>query len=388
MTRDWRDAALALYGWMAEREFRGYDPFDGALSPLARPLAVSRWAMVAWTQLHRRLPLQLRPVLGIRPHVNPKTPALAIQGHLRLAAGEGLSAEVREGHREEVRRLAGILQELRGKEGGWGYPFRWANRHFSVPAGTPASVPTAFAVHALMDAAEDGAEDEARVHEAAEAAARLLAEGLNRIEVEGGFLLSYTPLDHRGVHNASLLSASVLARVGRRMGDASLLEAASGAVGAALRAQRPDGSWPYGITRRDAWVDPYHTGYILTALRSLRSDLGRPGLGDALSRGFEYWRSEFLQGPAVAPRPGGAWPVDAHALAQGILTLREFEEEWSEARTAAVRLGAWALDNLARGDGSYAFCKGRVLSNRIPYMRWVQAWMFVGLSELAAWEEG
>jgi polysaccharide biosynthesis protein VpsJ len=381
---------------MAVRKYRGYDPFDAALSPLARRLAGSRWATVAWIQLHRRLPFQLRPLVGVEPHVNPKTLALALQGHLRLGGGGGGSGtggdvEPGEGtHLAEALALTRSLVAAR-RDGGWGYPFPWANRHFHVPAGTPASVPTAFSVHALLDVAGTGLPMEPELEGAAEGAARFLAERLNRVPAEGGFLFSYTPLDERGVHNASLLSASVLARAGRRWEDEGLLELAAEAARATVRAQRADGSWPYGLTRRDGWVDSYHTGYILTALRGLRRDLAEADSRDleldgCLDRGFAYWRQAFLQGPAVTVSPGRAYPVESHALAQGILTLLEFAREWDEGVAEASRLGWWALAHLRRGDGSFMWWKGRMRVNRIPYMRWVQAWVFRALSELAAWE--
>jgi polysaccharide biosynthesis protein VpsJ len=364
--------------------------------------------MVAWTQLHRRLPVQLRPLVGVRPHVNPKTLALVIEGFLALG-----------GPPERVRSAVEALLALQGPDGGWGYPFPWANRHFSVPAGTPASVPTAFATHALCAALESGVLEsavlesavfadpasplEGRAQDAARASAHFLETGLNRVEAPGGFLFSYTPLDHRGVHNASILTASVLARVARVLGDAE--EAARvrpsvlGALEATLSSRpgaRPAELWPYGLTRRDGWVDSYHTGYILNALSHLHRDLGVPSaeapeLTSDLAAGFRQWRATFLDpSGAVRYRPGRMYPVEAHGAAQAILTLLQFRTldpspGFSDACIEdARRVAGWLERHLALPGGGYAVDKGRFVRNPVRYMRWVQAWVFRAFAELAS----
>jgi hypothetical protein len=380
----WRGRAEALYQWMASRNFEGYDPFDAASAPWVRPLLGSRWGTVAWIQLHRRLPVQLRPLCGVPRHVNPKTLALVLEG-LQALQAPGLDP------------VARALLSLQGRDGGWGYPFPWANRHFRVPAGTSASVPTAFAVHALLSAAQGGeVSDEVRVEAqgAAIRAARFLAEDLNEIPAPGGALLSYTPLDRRGVHNASLLSASVLGRVARLTGDGigvPRAHAALSATVAAFPAPFPAPLWPYGLTRRDAWVDSYHTGYILNALTHLARDLGPDLSAEACSalaalqgEAFERWRGHFLEGSgAVRYRPGRAYPVEAHGAAQAILTLLQFRHLAPDAVAQAEQVGHWVESYLALRSGAYALEQGRFMRNPVPYMRWVQAWVFRALAELA-----
>ena len=51
-----------LFAWCRERDFAGYDPFDGLNSRLFRatPLKHSRAARLAWTQLFKRSPINLR----------------------------------------------------------------------------------------------------------------------------------------------------------------------------------------------------------------------------------------------------------------------------------------------------------------------------------------
>lgn len=386
-------AAARLLDWMDAREWRGHDPFDLLLSPLAAPFRPFRWPSVAWIQVGKRSPVDLRPLLRVPPHENPKALALGVEGCLALVrSGDAAARDA------AVRRAPGLLTRLldaEAPEGGWGYPFPWANRHFLAPAGTPSGVVTSFVTRALMAALDADARDgsaargtallpggppRARVEGAVVRGGAFAAERLRRVPTPEGPLLSYTPLDRRGVHNASLLAAAAMAR-GASLpgGDPAWAETARAVAASTLRAQRPDGSWPYGVSRRDGFVDSYHTGYVLTALAEVDARVGLEGTAGAAERGLSYWRRAFLAGPAVGPRPDRPYPVELHAVAQGILTLLE-AGDGEEAR----RLVGWALDHALLPDGAFvhSWAPGRV--NAVPYLRWVQAWMFRALAEAAA----
>jgi hypothetical protein len=385
----WLAAANDLDRWMAERDYAGHDPHDFLASPLVRAASLrNRWAAVAWTQLGRRLPIQIRPALRVPVARNPKGIGLVLAAQVRLAAAEG---ETRPGRLDRARELVRWLDQAadRSQPGaGWGYPFPWANRDFMAPAGTPSSVATAFVGHALLDAA-----DRLGLHEARSLAAEagpFLTTALQRIPGPGDtFCFSYTPLDRRPVHNASLLAASLLAR----LGSPEDVHVVHGALEFTLRAQRHDGAWPYGVGRRNQWVDSFHTGYILLALNGIGRDLEGAGLGTvrerieaAVARGVAYWRASFFQGPAVGTHPGEKFPVDTHAVAQAILTFLGLRHRIPDGLEEARRLAGWALAEMRDPEGYYHYKHHGRWRNRVPYMRWVQSWMLVALAELAAVE--
>lgn len=372
----WVEAAATLDRWIARRDFEGWDPYDALASPVVRALTLgTRWGALAWTQLLRRSPVQLRSALGVPRLPNPKAVALVLEARLRLEP-DGAAAQS----------LVDRIEDLVRPGGGWGYPFAWANRDVSVPAGTPNAVATAFAGSALLMADAAGA----RVHEEILAnAGGFLATGLRRVPgADGTFCFSYTPVDRRAVHNASVLAAALLARLSRRLHRPEWADAARAAARFALAAQRPDGSWPYGVTARNAWVDSFHTGYVLIALDELDHALGLEGAGGAIARGLDYWTATFLVPPAVAHRPGRPYPIDMHAVAHAILTLLHFRERVPGAVDRARTLGDWALAEMRLADGSFAYLRHRMRVNRLPYLRWVQAWMLRALAELAVVDGG
>lgn len=381
--RRWLDAALALDRWLEARGDKGHDPHDLLASPLVRLLTLgSRWGAVAWTQLGKRSPISPRGVLGVPRARNAKGIGLTLAAQVRLA-GSGVVADP-DRHRERARGLAEWLYaagvEVSGGVG-WGYPFPWANRDFYAPAGTPSSVVTAFVGHALLDAAEAFGWGEAA--EYARRGGEFLRGTLNRIPGEGEtFCFSYTPLDRRGVHNANLLAASLLARLGRAGADDEFLDDALRAARFTVAAQRADGSWPYGITGRNQWVDSFHTGYTLVALSDVARGVGSDEFESALARGLEYWEKAFLRGPAVTFYPGEEYPVDLHAVAHAIVTLVHFRERLPEALERAGRLADWCLEEMRDPAGYFYYQRHRRWRNRVPYVRWIQAWMLLALSDL------
>jgi hypothetical protein len=301
-------------------------------------------------------------------------------------ASEIFPADIAAAARARGRGLADLLYGAGVEAGGglgWGYPFPWANRDFHAPAGTPSSVVTAFVGHALLDAAEGFGWAEARGY-AAEAG-EFLRGALNRIPGPAGtFCFSYTPLDRRGVHNANLLAASLLARLGSSSADQTLLDESLLAARFTAAAQAPDGSWPYGITGRNSWVDSFHTGYTLVALAEVGAAIGTGEFDDAIERGLAYWRRSVLVGPAVAFFPGRAYPVDLHAVAHAMVMLARLRELVPDAPEVAGRLADWSLEEMRDPSGYFYYQRHRYWRNRVGYIRWIQAWVLLGLAELVA----
>lgn len=381
----WLGAALELDGLLASRGDRGHDPHDYLASPAVRGLTLgNRWLAVAWTQLGKRLPVQLRGVLGVPRQRNAKGAGLVLAAQVRLAraADEG----IREAALKRARGLADWLAECGSAEFsgyGWGYPFPWANRDFYAPAGTPSAVVTAFVGHALLDAAEAFGWPE--LVELAARGGEFIRGGLPRIEGAGGtFSFSYTPVDRRVVHNANLLAASLLARLGSVQGDAALVAEGLRAARFSARAQRGDGAWLYGAAGRDGWVDSFHQSYTLVALDDIRRAAGVSEFDDAIARGYDYWRRAFLVGPAVAFYPDDPYPVDMHAVAHAILTLVRFRGEDPAGVATAARLADWSLREMRHPAGHFYYQRHRRWTNRLSYMRWIQSWMLLALAELAA----
>jgi hypothetical protein len=377
MTDSVSEAVDRIKTWGEARDWRGYDPFDGLLSPLA-PLLTLR------TKLGKRLlvqavklsPLNLRPVLRIKPSWNYKAIALVASGYARLWAAE----RDRHSRAHASRWLEALLSNHSGGADGlaWGYPFELQTRFFLYPQGTPNTVATSFVAQALLDGAE--LLDNQRWGEQARAAAGYL-ETRMLVEDRGRTYFRYLPEETELIHNANMLAAATLVRTARVAGESRLLEPAAAAVATTLAAQRSDGSWPYAEGPGGSWVDNFHTGYVLESLAECLQLL--PNVREPLTRGLDYWERElFLPDGTPKYYSNRTFPIDAHCYAQAIDTWLSVSDWHPRAYAQASHLAELLTERMLDPSGFVHFQRRRFWTSRVPLVRWTTAPSFRALAGL------
>lgn len=361
-------------------DWAGYDPYDALNSRLLRKLGLlnSSFTRLAFTQLLKRSPVNLRGLLLVPKEQNPKGIAVFLSALVRLSQLGLVPAS-------EARALAGRLLGLRSKNqpyACWGYNFGWQTRNYLVPHGTPNIICTTFAANALLDAhAVFG--DTAFLAAAVEAG-NFLLEGLNFTRFDDSICFSYTPLDHSQIHNANLLGAALLARLHSLQPTETFRCKALQAVRYSLERQRPDGSWPYGEGPKQQWVDSFHTGYNLVALERVRRLVDLDGVDSAIRKGYTFYLEQLFEPGGVAKYfHNRTYPVDAHSIAQAFITLVELRDYDERSRQTAIDVYRWTLRHMRDKRGWFYYQKRSLWTNKIPYMRWCQAWMLLGLAHLS-----
>jgi hypothetical protein len=377
-------ASVDLLSSCRQRDFAGYDPFDGLNSRLfqATPLKHSRAARLLWTQFFKHSPINLRPFALVPRERTAKGIALfalvALSNYRRFRTKE---AEI------EARELLDDLREMQlsGFSGAaWGYNFDWQGRAFFAPRGTPTVVPTAFAARAFVEAAETfGDEDFLRV---ARTVCDFILNDLNRSkEAKDEVCFSYSPLDHTRVFNASLLAGETLAMVGKFTGETSLCEWARHTARYVVGRQREDGSWAYGADDYQSWVDNFHTAFVLGSLSRIINCCHprQEEFEQALRRGYDFWRERFFLSDGwpkyYADR---LYPADAHSAGAAIAALVELQWLDPGAIDLAEKIAQWTVQNLRSPSGLFYYQRRRFYTVRIPYMRWSEAWMAYALARL------
>ncbi|MFY9556376.1 MAG: hypothetical protein WAV47_16810, partial [Blastocatellia bacterium] len=324
-------ALSRLLRYCRSESWAGYDPYDGLNSPLAHSfLFKHRLTRTLLTQLVKRSPFNLRPILRINKELNPKGVALAARAVILLADLKRCSLPSKtEAASESHQTLQTDFSFLMGKLGSlrtpnfaescWGYNFDWQSRAFFAPRGTPNVVCTAFAAHAYLDWHERTGNEEAL--DVATSSCRFLLDELNRFEEPGSQCFSYTPLDHSRVHNVNMLAAELLARTFTKTGRDEFRDAAHRAVGFTLARQKEDGSWAYGEAESQGWIDSFHTGFVLVSLKHLIDYLGVEGWRTALDVGYRFYENQFFLADGT-PRyyHERLHPHDVHSAAQGAIT--------------------------------------------------------------------
>lgn len=377
-----------LYRYCENENFAGADPFDGLNSRVfqATPLRHFGPARLAWLQVVKRLGATARARLRIENGVTPKGLALFALAELsRFRVTEDLR------HAENARDLIGRLLEAKiakTSDGrtttAFGYDFDWQSRVFFAPVGTPAIVPTAFASHVLAEAYRIFEDDE-YLTRAGEICDFILTE-LNRpVETDDEVCFSYTPVDRSVIFNASLLAGECMARVGAITQNIEYLGMAAKTVRFAIRRQRSDGAWVYGAKPEQAWVDNFHTAYILLSLyriSALIPDLQRETY-DAISSGAQFWLENFFLDDGTPKYYDNAvYPVDIHAAAVAIAALCELSPVDERMLPMARKTAEWTIANMLDEEGYFYYQRRKNRIVKTPFIRWGQAWMAYALARL------
>jgi hypothetical protein len=382
---DRRDRVVALLRrletWGHTRGWRGSDPYDGLnATRLVGGLRARPRGQRLLIQVVKRSPLDLRRPLGIEPGRNAAALASVVSAYAR--GGFLPKAE----NRRRLDATLDALESLRCSayfEPCWGYHFDVRTRVFSYDRTTPNTIATAFAGLALLDAY--AATGDPGLIDTALGTGRFFLKHVPQTPDGAGAFFGYLPGDRTPIHNANMLVAAMLARLSASaQGEGEAFrEPARAALRWTFARQRPDGSWPYGERRNLAWIDNFHTGYVLDALWACaEAGLGSEAV-DAWMRGLAFYRRRLFSAdgaPLYTTR--SRYPIDAQCIAQGIQTLALAGARDPACRAEAERVLDFAFARMLRRDGMPLFQRRRFWVNPTLHVRWVVSPMLLALTYL------
>jgi hypothetical protein len=425
-----KTVTLKLLDYCQANDWKGYDPYDALNSPALKylPLLNFRLPRIALTQILKRSPLNFRPLLLIPKTENPKALALFLMAFLKLKRLGLLEDEdlvtlmiqklvnlrsptnlqplpARASAQEGVTRNLQLSTHnskliTQNSYCCWGYSFPWQTRTIIVPRGAPNLVCTTIVANALLDAYELGYEGEISfgLSEAglkpstfdtscldmAVNAANYIVDKLYWSDGDSvaGFCYPLPALQAR-VHNANFLGAALLCRVYKFGGEKKFLKPALKVARYSATKQHEDGSWDYGESSTQRWVDNFHTGYDLCALRAISEYAETPEFEFHIRRGFEFYRKHlFREDGAAKYFHDRAYPIDIHSVAQSIITVLAFKDFDENNVSLAHSAFEWAMTHMWDEQGYFYYQVLPSCKNKIPYMRWSQAWMLLALAHL------
>ena len=367
-----------LKTWVELRDYAGWEPYDFLNSPIL-PRAFARFPL-NWLAIQagkRSGSVALRKALRIPASKNPKALALFISGYCDLAqSGQDTRSQTQYLKAELVR-----LRSANEEEYCWGYDWPYVSlRGTKMPAFTPNAIATTACGEALLDMWEVFGDGEAL--SMAKSIGRFIVMRLNRsVDLPDQLCLSYTPSSSTRILNSSALCCAFLARLGTLTGSAEYFAISRRGMNYLAVKQNEDGSWPYGEGRLQKWVDSFHTGFNLSALLAYERATGDRSLERVREAGFEFYiRSFFREDGAAKYFLDSVYPIDIHSCSQALLTLSDLAERNREARSLAHRVLMWTEANMQSCDGYFFYQRHRWWVNKVPYMRWGQAWMFRALA--------
>lgn len=360
---------------MPEMSVGGFDPFDALhgrnVPAWVRNRSKTRQILI---QLRKRLPIDLTRLIGIEPFVMAKT------------VGVMLTSAVREG--AESRRLLTDLFASKGSlgEGAWGYEFDVQTRWAFYPTGSPNLIATVFVARGLGTAGVVLADDD--TFSQFTQSAEFLDSNLF-VDDENPYF-RYTLASDRLVHNANLLGAGLCAMAGVMGGHGELVDRCVRCAKTSIRAQRENGSWPYGVGESLDWSDSFHTAYNLDGLLQVWLSSGDVEVRQSLKRGVDHWVSDFF-GPDGEPRYflHKAYPYDIHSAGTAVDVAARLATWGFGTRELCERVASWTARNLIDSStGVTYYQKHRFWTDKRHFVRWGDAHWALGRSSLALLREG
>lgn len=389
-----------LEAYLDTTDLKGYDPYDALNSKFLSRLSFNKRILrLIYTQVLKRLPINLRPLLGIKKDYNPKGLGLFLTAYLKL-----YSLHRTEKYLERINYIISILEKVKckGYHGYcWGYNFDWQGEIDIFSMGTPTIVNTTFIAHAFLDAYELFGEK--RYYEIARSSCDFILYDLFILKCRDSICFSYTPNSKTKIHNANILGAGLLARIYSISKEYKLLEYAKKAVKYTIDRQKEDGAWYYGESKKEdgcwyqgeysknyqqddeypgfvRYIDNYHTGFVLENLLVYTSYTQDQTYIKNIIRGLEFFEDHFFLKDGTAKYyHDRVYPIDIHSPAQAIITFIRLNTI-KENNLLLQKVACWMIDSMQNKRTYFNYRKGRFLYNKIPYIRWSQAWTFNALT--------
>ena len=371
---------LKLEAWVQAAGWKAYDTFDGLSSPYARFFT---WNIPLlkqiWQQGVRRFPLNLRPLLAIKPGMSTKGMGFFAQGYLRLYQATNNPAYL-----EKMKFCLQWLMEncCSGYKGlCWGNHFDYQHRAGRIPKGMPTIVWTGLIGHAFLDAYE--ALHEKRYLYVAEQVSNFIAHEIGHTEFEEGVHLHYYPGATHCVHNSSMIGASLLARAHHFSPHLNVMELSKKTVHWTMQHQLENGAWYYGVGPKFQWIDSFHTAYVLEALDTYNRYAEDTQYGANLEKGYKYYLNTFFEADGT-PRYYDCKkrPLDIQCASQAIQTCINLRRLHPDSVGIAQKVAHWTIAKMQDSNGYFYYRKYPFITNKTPTLHWGQATMFAALALL------
>jgi rhamnogalacturonyl hydrolase YesR len=367
-----------VQSWVEDRNYRGYEPFDG-LSSWFRPLAMGNiFAERLLMQAIRQSPINLRPFMGVKPKDSTKGRGYMAWGYLYLHKATGDA--------EFLRKAESCLDWLdenkvpRFENHSWSNHFDFSSRGGRYTKHDPIIVWTSLIGQTYLEAFEQT--KNMRWLTIADSISRWIL-ALPREKTGTGDCLSYLSHVQSSIHNANMLGAAMLARTARHTGNTLCREVARSAVEYSCSRQLADGSWWYAEDPKYHWIDNFHTGYNLDSLKCFIDNTGDRTWEQNMRKGLDFFKSHFIESNG-RPRyyHDRTYPVDSQCAGQSIETLATFSSIDPDCLSLSTKVAEWTIKNMQDPDGHFHYRHYPWGKARTPMLHWSQTTIFKGLAVL------
>jgi hypothetical protein len=369
-----------LESWVEAHDYKAYEPFDGQ-SSILKPLTFNNLlAERVLQQIVRRSPVNVRPLIGVRPQESTKGRGYMAWGYLKMFRITGDPT-----YKNKALVQLDWLDSNRSpfyRAHSWGNHFAFSGRKVRTRKFEPIIVWTSLIGQAFLDAFELFGLPR---HREVGLSICDWIMGLPRERTPEGHCISYVAYEQSSIHNSNMLGAAYLARAGKLFGREDCLDIARQAMDYSCARQRPDGSWFYAESPNCHWIDNFHTGYNLDSLKGYIDVTGETGYEGHLAKGLAFYKENLFKADGTPKYyHDRTFPIDSQCASQAVDTLATFSAVDPTCMKLAVRTALWTIRNMQDGDGHFYYHKLRFMTVKTPMLHWAQATMYNALANLIA----
>lgn len=366
--------------WVGDHNYKGYDPFDG-LSSYLKPLTFGNLLLDRLLmQLIRQSPVNLRPLFGIKPLDSTIGRGYMAGGYLTMMKLTGYKK-----YEDKALLCLRWLEENKSPgyaDYSWGKHFDYASRGGRYSKLEPITVWTSLIGQTFLDAYEI-LEDKKYLEIAISICNWIM--NLPRTQINSGTCINYTAsgLGDCTIHNQNMLAAAMLARTTRYIGNNEYIKLAKQAMEFSCLRQRPNGAWYYGEAHNMHWIDNFHTGYNLNALKCYIDNTNDKSFDENLRHGLNFYKCNFFE-KTGKPKyyHNRTYPIDSQCASQAIETLANFSEYDESCLELAQKVAKWTIENMQDKEGYFYYRQYPMIKAKTPMIHWAQATTYKALSLL------
>lgn len=373
-----QNSITKLEKWVEDHHYKGYEPFDG-LASFFRPLTFGNLLLDRLLlQLIRQSPVNLRPLMGVKPLESTKGRGYMAAGYLIMLK----TTQDKKYLEKAINCLEWLIKNKSPKFDtySWANHFDFASRGGRYLKHESIIVWTSLIGQAFLDAYET-LKDEKYLKIAISVCDWIM--NVPRNHTDKGSCLGYLANSVDSIHNSNMLGAAMLARTAKLTGNQNLLQIAKDAMEYSCTRQLPNGAWYYGEQENSHWIDNFHTGYNLDSLKCYIDNTGDKTFEKNLGLGFKFYIEHFFE---ASGRPkyyhNRVYPVDSQCISQSIETLAYFADAEEAALPLAKKVAKWAIDNMQDKDGHFYYRQYPLIKAKTPMMHWAQATTYKALTLL------
>lgn len=376
----------SLLDWTSSNGIHGYDPYDiMSLNGFTRSLMINFKDLNFFKKIVRffiertdqYFPIALRKCLFIKKKVHPTHLGCMLHTYVLLAKSGDQSFD------KEIEFYRSKLIEHRSKESvhfAWGVPFSWSSGGVEYTEGTPFAVTanwigSAFVELYLLKGNQADLDIAISVCE-------FIVNDLKRTTFDDGTIcFSYSNKKVDLINNANLFAADLLIQVGSITSNKEYLEIAQKAVDFSLSTQLDSGLIPYVAHSTSTFNDSYHGSYELQCIYRAWKQFKSDKYLKSFELYFDYYIKYYFQDNGdITKYFNKPFPIDSTSLADALILFAKIRETVDVEKYVEP-----LIKNLADNwqDKSGYFYYRRTGPNRfvkIPFIRWTQGWMALGLA--------